>query len=407
MSAEDDEPLVRAPHTAVFLVLLAPFGLSSGYVSVTLAYVLAAHGLKTAAVSALIALAILPQTWKVIWAPVVDTTLSAKAWYLIGAVLVGLTILVMSVIPSPAAALPLLSLMVVLSSIASSLTSMSSETFMANLDPHLQGKASGWSQAGNFAGGSLGGGIGLWLATHVHAQWVSGAALCLFSIACALPLLLITESDRTHMRETLRETLGEVARDVWSVIRTRAGLLVIVLMLLPISSGGLPWNAVTGEWKVDADTVALTGGLLSGLIAIPGALAGGYLCDWMNRWTAYCLIGLLVAACLVVVNWVPRTAEAWIAGSLAYQALVSAGYAAYSAVVLEAIGRGAAATKFNFMASVSNVPVTAVPWLDGILHDRYGTPAMFYGEAVENVAAAILFALLVIATRRWRPRPAP
>ena len=38
-----------------------------------------------------------------------------------------------------------------------------------------------------------------------------------------------------------------------------------------------------------------------------------------------------------------------------------AGYAAYSAVVLEVIGRGAAATKFNLMASVANVPVTFMP----------------------------------------------
>ena len=38
------------------------------------------------------------------------------------------------------------------------------------------------------------------------------------------------------------------------------------------------------------------------------------------------------------------------------------------------------------MASVANVPVTVMPWVDGVLHDRGGTPAMFYGEAVLSVA---------------------
>jgi hypothetical protein len=72
-------------------------------------------------------------------------------------------------------------------------------------------------------------------------------------------------------------------------------------------------------------------------------------------------------------------------------------------VVLEVIGRGAAATKFNLMASVSNVPIAVMPLVDGTLHDQHGSNAMFYGEAALSVAAAVLFGLLVLA---WRPRKA-
>ena len=41
--------------------------------------------MTVAAIGALVALSVLPQTWKVLWAPLVDTTLSPKLWYLIGA----------------------------------------------------------------------------------------------------------------------------------------------------------------------------------------------------------------------------------------------------------------------------------------------------------------------------------
>ncbi len=395
---------VRAPHSSVFLALIFPFGVSTGYVSVTLAYILAQRGLSVAAVGGVIALSTLPQTWKVLWAPLVDTTLSPKRWYLIGAVLTGSTILAMSLIGSPATALGLLGTLVVISSVASTLCSMSTETFMANLGGRQQGRASGWSQAGNFGGTGVGGGLALYLAQHVQAQWVSGAVTAAVCVACALPLLLLGEPARLG-RPTLRETFGEVLRDVWSVASKRPGILAIFLMLLPIGSGGLQglWNSTAGEWRVSAETVAVTGGLIAGLVSGAAALAAGYLCDLMERRLAYCLFGSLIAVLLAVAVFLPRTPQMWIAASLAYNALLAACYSAYSAVVLEVIGKGAAATKFNLMASVGNVPVTIMPLVDGALHDRLGTNAMFYGEAALSVAAALLFGLVVLA---WRPRKA-
>jgi PAT family beta-lactamase induction signal transducer AmpG len=391
---------IRTVHPSIFGALIIPFGVSTGYVTVTLAYVLAQKGMTVAAIAALGSISVLPQTWKVLWAPLVDTTLSPKRWYVIGAIAVGLTILAMSLIAEPVNAVPLLSLLAAVSSIASTLCSMSAETFMANLDPRAQGRASGWSQAGNFAGSGIGGGLGLYLAQHVQAQWVSGAALALMCIACAAPLPWLGAHVR-GARRALRETFGEVARDVWSVVRSRAGILVILLMLLPLGSGGLPWTTTAGEWKVSADTVALTGGVITGIVSAIAALAAGYVCDLMDKRTAYCLFGAVVAVLLVVTTQLPRTPTVWIVTSLIYTALVAACYAAYSATVLEVIGRGAAATKFNLMASVSNVPVAFMPIVDSQLHDRHGTNAMFYGEAVLSVAAALLFAAVVVA---WRPR---
>ena len=395
----DDGASAKHPHPWLFLALMTPFGASTGYVSVTLAYVLAAKGVSVAAIGALVALSILPQTWKVLWAPLVDTTLSPKRWYLIGAVGVGVTILAMSMIGKPAEAMPLLSALAVLSSIAASFSGMTADSFLAHFDPRQQGRASGWAQAGNFAGTGVGGGLGLYLAQHVHAQWVSGAGLGLLCVACAAVLPLVPAVPRL-IRPSVSATFLEVLREVWAVVNSRAGLLVIVLMLLPIGSGGIQWSSVASEWKVSADTVALTGGVITGVVSAVAALFGGYVCDLIDRRTAYCLFGVLIAVALAITALLPRTPDVWIGASVLYQALVAACYAAYSAVVLEVIGRGAAATKFNLMASVANVPVTIMPWFDGLMHDRHGTNAMFYGEAGLSVAAAVLFAVIVAASGR-------
>jgi MFS family permease len=402
-----DGETAKHPHPWIFLVLVTPVGISTGYVTVTLAFLLGAKGVAALAIGGLVAANTLPQTWKVLWAPLMDTTLTPRVWYLIGALSVGLTILAMSVIPQPATALPLLTALVLASSAASSLCYMTSDSFLAYFDARQQGRASGWAQAGNFAGTGVGGGIGLYLAQHVQAQWVSGAGLGLLCLACGAILPLVPFVPRL-VRPSVAATFVEVLREVWAVVKSRAGLLVIFLMLLPIGSGGLQglWNSMAGEWKVPSDTVALTGGVVTGVASGVAALLAGYVCDWIDRRMAYCLFGVLIAVELVIAAHLPRSPAIWIGASVLYSALVAACYSAYSAVVLEVIGRGAAATKFNLMASVANVPVTFMPIVDGTLHDRHGTNAMFYGEAALSVAAAAIFGVIVLASGRLLRRAA-
>ncbi|HTM74978.1 MAG TPA: hypothetical protein VL198_17260, partial [Pseudolabrys sp.] len=74
---------VRRTHPSVFLVLIVPFGAMGGYLSVAIGYQLTQAGVSVEEVAALIAASYIPQTWKFLWAPVADTTLSRKTWYLL------------------------------------------------------------------------------------------------------------------------------------------------------------------------------------------------------------------------------------------------------------------------------------------------------------------------------------
>jgi predicted MFS family arabinose efflux permease len=398
----------RQPPSALFLVLLLPFGVSSGYVSVTLGFVLAKAGLHTAAVAALVALSVWPQTWKVFWAPLVDTALPAKVWYCLGATSVAASIVLMGVIPAPARAMPLLGLLVVVSSVASTFVSMASEVFMAHgTADERKGAVSGWSQAGNLGGVGLGGGLGLYLSQHVAAPWVSGAGLAVLCVACCAALPFVDEPSADHRKPRYLASLGQVARDAWGVARSRAGFLVLVLMVLPIGSGGAQqlWSAVAGDWAAGADTVALVNGLLGGIASIFGAVAAGFALDRLDRRTAYCGFGLALAAVAAAMALAPRTPVMFVVFTLLYAAVLSASYAAYSAAVLEAIGKGAAATKFNLLAAISNIPIAVMTGVDGRLHDKGGANAMLYGEAGVAVVAVLGFALFAEATRnRSRPR---
>jgi PAT family beta-lactamase induction signal transducer AmpG len=390
-----------ASPSLVFLPLFAPFGISGGYVGVTLAFLLGRAGLSTLQITTIIAGTLWVQTWKVLWAPVIDTLGNPKLWYGVGAAAVGATILAMSVLPANARGVPAITSLALLSSAASTLVSMSSEIFMAqSVPPELRGRASGWSQAGNLGGNGVGGGLGLLLAEHVAQPWVSGAVLAAICLACWGCVRYVPAARRTHVAApSYLAQLRGVVRDVWDVARSRAGTLALVLMVLPIASGAAPWSAIAGEWRASADLVAIVNGVVGGLASAAGALVGGYVCDRTSPIRAYCAFGLVVGAITVVMAWFPRTPATFVVFTLAYNAVVGCGFAAYVAIVLQAIGQRSAATNFNLMAALANVPLAIMTSFDGWVHDRFGTDAMLYGELALPAVAIAGFAVLVVATR--------
>jgi MFS transporter, PAT family, beta-lactamase induction signal transducer AmpG len=390
-------------HPAVFLPLFSPFGISSGYVSVTLAFLLGRAGLSTLAITTVIAATIWVQTWKVLWAPIVDTVGNPKLWYGLGAAGVGVTILAMSVLPATAHELPAITVLALLSSAASTLVSMASEIFLAQCVPaDMRGRASGWAQAGNLGGAGVGGGLGLLLAEHVPQPWVSGAVLAVICVACWGCVRWVPAARRTRSVPRYIDELKGVVRDVWEVARSRVGYLALILMVLPIASGAAPWPAIAGEWRASADLVAMVNGVVGGLASAAGALVGGYLCDRTSPGRAYCVFGLVAGAIAAAMAWAARTPAAFTVFTLAYSALIGCGFAAYSAIVLQAIGQRSAATNFNLMAAVSNVPIALMTSFDGWMHDRFGTAAMLYGELALPAATIAAFALFVIATKPRR-----
>jgi len=390
-------PAKKDPNPALFLILMSPFGIATGYATITLEFQLGHNGVPAGIIAGMVAAGLGPQVIKVFWAPIVDITLTSKWWYIIGAAAEGLAILICSTSPATRAAIPFLTLLVVISSIASTFTSMAGETMMASLHDDLKGAASGWGQAGNFAGLGVGGGLGLFLAENVGQSWVSGAGLFALCMACALGLFFVAEPDRLHTRPSILLTLGQVLRDVWAMLNSRIGLLCGLIMLLPIGTSAASnlWAGVAGDWSAGAKTVELSQGALSGVLTAVGCIAGGYACDKLDRKTAYCLFGILVSVSLVAMALSPRTPSMFVVFTLSYAVITGACYAAYSAVVLEAIGHGAAATKFNLMASIANVPVLLMTQGDGWLHDKGGANWMLYGEAAAGVLAVLFFGGLV------------
>jgi MFS transporter, PAT family, beta-lactamase induction signal transducer AmpG len=385
-------------HTVVYLFLFLPWGMLTGYLGVTLGYLLAQAGASTEQIAGLIALSFIPQTWKFLWAPLVDTTLCQRKWYVLAALVTSVGIFGLGALPAIPTFLPLLTVIMLAAYVAGTFLCMSVESLMAYTVPDTdKGRASGWLQAGNLGGGGLGGGAGLWLAQHLPSAWMAGAVLGAACILCCFALQSVP-APQTNGNSRYIGDVASVLKDLWLVARSRIGFLALMIVFLPIGTGAASslWSAVAESWHATADTVALVNGVLGGLVSAAGCIVGGYLSDRIDRKTAYGLYGLFQALCAIAMALAPRTASMYIAFTMVYAFITGLTYAGFSAVVFEAIGLGAAATKYTLLASLSNFPIGYMTFVDGWVQTRWGSGAMLHAEAAICLAGLLTF--IIVAT---------
>lgn len=393
----------RVPHPGVFMILIVPFGMLSGFLTVAVAYELSQAGVSVEQIAGLIALSFVPHTWKFLWAPLADITLGRKSWYVLAAVTSAAGLLATAAAPPTSAGLMLLYGVVLVSNVAVTFLAMATEGLMVHgAAPAQRGRVAGWFQAGNLGGGGLGGGAGLWMTQNLPEPWMAGAVLALVCLLCCGALRWVEEPPPQHSGRPLHDT-ALALRDLWQVLVSRAGLLALLICVLPLGTGaalGLS-AAVAGDWHAGAGAVALVSGVLGGIAAALGCFAAGPLCDRMDRKRAYLLFGLLQGVCALAMAFGPRTEMAFVVFTLLYSFTGGMAYTGFSAVVLEVIGHGAAATKYTLFSSFANMPIAYMTLVAGWAHTRWGSGGMLITETVIVVLAVFAFmAAAAFAGRR-------
>ena len=380
----------------LFFFLDLPSGISSGFASITLPFVLTQAGFSVAAASAIVALGVSANLWRFLWGPVADLTLTARRWYLIGLITTAATLFLLSVIPLRTSSSGLIYAVVFISQVASTLVMLPLGGMMAHtVAEEAKGRAAGWYQAGNLGGNGIGGGAGVWLAAH-YSKEIAGAALAISMLACALALLFVADV-RIVTTETLRQRMLLLWRDLVAIVTAAIPLLVTILVCSPIGAGAMNnvWAAVAPDWHASADMVALVTGVLNGVVAAVGCVVGGWIADRVGFWWTYFTSGIAIAAVAIIMAIAARTPASFSVGVLFYAFTNGVAYAVFSALVLLAIGKGAASTKYAALCSLGNLPVVYMTALDGWVHDRYGTAWMLHFDGLAGVVC-IAFAMLAL-----------
>jgi hypothetical protein len=238
---------------------------------------------------------------------------------------------------------------------------------------------------------------------------MAGCGVGLLCVLSAAALLFVHEPPAEHRGRSFGQSIAHVGKDLWELVRSRRGLLAFVAMCLPISVGAMTqlWSAVASDWHASANWVVLINGLLGGVITMVGCIIGGWVCDRMNRMVAFNLFSLVTVVLVVGMMAAPRTETAYIVFVGLYMLITGFCYAAFGAVVLEAIGKGAAATKYNLLAGIANGPIMYLSWLDGKAHvwhapawlPQDGTTMMLLTEAAVPVFGTLVLVAFYFLTR--------
>ena len=210
---------------------------------------------------------------------------------------------------------------------------------------------------------------------------------------CSISLLRVPESKRVS-HESALAALREVLTDLWrTILRSRTGLLAMILCFLPIGSAAASalFAAMADRWQTSADAVALYTGLLAGIVAAIGCMVGGWLSDVIDRKVAYAVSGCFLAIVAVAMFLGPRNQLGYGVFTLSYQFGSGLAYGAFTGFVLEAIGRGAAATKYNVLASLSNIPIWYMTQIDGWASERWSAGVMLLWDAASEVIGILIF----------------
>jgi PAT family beta-lactamase induction signal transducer AmpG len=397
----------KTAHPIVFLFLFIPFGMVTGYLTVALGFVYSKAGISAGMIAALVANLFIPQIFKFLWAPIVDVTWAVKKWYVLSAFFTALALFATGLLPIKASSWPMLTLLIVLASMAATFLGAAGNNLSAHNTPgEKKGLVSGYIQAGNVGGGTVGGGVGLWLAQRLPAPWMVSGIIALICMLCCLALFFVTEVKTDLKRESALKTVNYVLQDVWLTIKNKLGVMALLLCLLPLGTAAASniFSAMAGDWKASGDVVALVVGVVGGFASIIGCLVGGWVCDKMNRQVAFVLMGLLQAGCCLGLAFFPHQQNSYVVWILLYSVTNGLCYASYNAFTLEAIGLGAAATKFELYAGVSNTPIYMMTAIAGIAYTKWGANGMLITEAVCAAIAAVLFVLMQALIKRTKLR---
>lgn len=358
-----------------------------GVVGLALASSLVKAGVPVQQTATIIAASSLAFTLEFVWAPLVDSSFTRRAWYMGGAAIMCVGLAALLIAPWTLAWVPGLTALAFASSSGASMAAVAVKGIMAyEVAPTRLGAASGYYTAGGTFAKAVAGAATLWLLTHVPGR-ARDAGLSIAVAALAGAAIVMVPRERVQRLQDVPQRLRAALLDLWAFVRTPQGMLIAVLCVIPFGSGteaGLI-GAIAREWAVTPDQLAAFS-TLAVLGGIAGAIVSGWISLRIGPWRTYITFGWLMIVMMLGFAFAPRIPACFLGVEFVYRALATGCYAALLGIVLTAIDKGAASTKAAGMWSLANLAIVYPALIEGAVHDRVSTRAMLLTDAALGVA---------------------
>jgi PAT family beta-lactamase induction signal transducer AmpG len=390
------ETIAASERPWLFGFLIAPSAVvANGVVQGgLLAFLLRAQGIGVGRSSQILWLLTLPTTIYFLWSPLTDFLVRRRTWLLIGTAAAGVFMALAFRAKNLAAPgtitlmfLSACSVQLVVSSCGGMMGAMRSER-----SKRVAGSA---YQGGSLAFGAVAVFVLILLAQRT-SHTVLAAVMATLIVAPGLLALLAPPQDLVA-----ESTFADTMRRVWTefkatFLRWRA-LPYTLVMLFPMTTGAavglLP--GVAQDYGLSGPQVAWMNGLAGALLMAAGSFAALLIPGRIRASVAYLSVALVNASTLLILCLGPQRPGTYVLGITLYLFTVGTGFALFTAVVLEFLGRSgkSGSGRYSIINSLGNVPVVYMTALDGWGGARWGPRGVSATEAVvAGLGATILLA---------------
>ena len=395
-SMADDNP--KHPPPWLFGITGIPYGVGGSFAAVTMPFFARKAHFTMGEIGWYGTALLFPPIVQFLYAPIVDVGPKRKHWLVlvtvIGAICFGAAVMM----PLPSRMTAFLTLAFVGQTISGLSGSCNGGLLATTMPDHLRGAAGGWLNVGNLAGGAVSAVLTLKMAEHFSPPIVGLGLLLFMSLPC-IAVIWVHEPDRARRR--VREVFSTLWHDVTHIVRTREGWTGMLLFSSPVGTAALInyFAGMAPDYHASANTVEFVNGWVSGIVTAVGSLIGGYLCDRFSRRAMYLLSGGLTAVCALAMMAAPLSPTTYAYGVTAYLFITGFCYAAFSAAVLETIGKGgaAASTQYALFVSCGNLAINYVGLVDTRFDKGFGPRGLLGVDAAMNVIGIIALYFLF----RW------
>lgn len=384
----------RLPPVWLMGLSNATLGFSNGIMVFVMPQLMAAVHVPEPRIATITAIGSSPGFWFVLFGPILDVRFSRR-WY--ATLLAALSGIAAASAVLSVHNLAMLQIAMVVCNLSALLSSSALGGWLSNITPNEnKNTLSKWMNIALISGTGV---IVAASGEFVHRLSLIAAAFLMGSIVFLPTAIFLFMPAPGPDRRLASESFKQFNREVFSLLRHREVVIVLLLFLSPCSTFVLPslLGGLGADFHASSRAVSLTGGAGAFIPGLVGCFLFAVIARRVRLRTFYFVNGVL--GCLFTLSLVilPHSAFTFalaVLGEFLFQAIA---FSIQIGIVLEAIGPNNpfAATTFAFLTAATNIPVTYLTLIDGHAYSMAGITGTLFADASIGITACIVMAILL------------
>lgn len=394
----------RVPPAWFLSIPVATFGMTSGFIIVTLPQMLASLGVPGGHIATAVAIITSPGFWVFVLAPFLDVRFRRRTYALVfGSLAVCATAFTVLHHTSQAE----IEVVMTLGYLGLAFYGAAVGGWTgALIEKDQNSKLGAWNTVFNICSG----GLGVLLSGYFTQHFSPDHAALLVFILFLAPMLTFFFIPAPPVDDTIAsESFARFGREVISLVQRREVLVALAMFTLPSASFALT-NTLGGWGKnfhASPGMVSFFGGAGAMLAGIVGSFLVPPIAKKFPLRPMYLAVGIIGAGftlSLLLMSRVPATYGVAFFGENIFQA---AAFATAYAIIFQVIGKDnpLAATTFAVLTNAMNFPIICMEFIDGHGFDWHGVAGAFAADALVSGGICILLWIVLFHVLRVQKMP--